>query len=479
MRQLRPFVLCWRGATRRRLPSSTRPPRQGASTLPRRPETEGASSIKALFTPRPPAITHGRSLQLWTNKVSQPTDRLEGNAKRKENKDAAGIPPRSPIRLPTKDKHTKSKRTIRINQINLAKSPLAWEDLKIQLDRDEIDAVLISEPPKCLQLGRTIPSEYTWTYQQNESMSGAGILYRKNLRVTKPIEDTPRINTIAVKRENNTALWISSFYLQPETLEGLHDVQKVGIEAIKTDSHWILGGDANAHFSLWRQADNNECGNREDWILENSLLVINDRDSEATFSRKSTQDQWLDITLSTQGISRQITEWQVKKEAIPNSDHSLIHWEIDGQDAKLTDLKQRSWAKTNWEEYRDLVQAFLPTLPLRIDSIARLEEQTHLLTKALSTAMKLTTKMVEPKKIPRNWFDQEAQKLHNRLRASKKGTNEHNAIRSEWKELVRNKKLLSFQKFTESTNDQNCWEALRRLSYPKKLKPIHTLTDQN
>ena len=323
------------------------------------------------------------------------------------------------------------------------------------------------------------PSEYTWTYQQNESTSGAGILYRKNLRVTKPIEDTPRINTIAVKRENNTALWISSFYLQPETLEGLHDVQKVGIEAIKTDSQWILGGDANAHSTLWSQSDNNECGNRmEDWILENNLLVINDPDSEATFSRKSTQDQWLDITLSTQGISRQITEWQVKKEAIPNSDHFLIHWEIDGQDAKLTDLKQRSWAKTNWEEYRDLVQAFLPTLPLPIDSIARLEEQTHLLTKALSTAMKLTTKMVEPKKIPRNWFDQEAQNLHNRLRANKKGTSEHDAIRSEWKELVRNKKLLSFQKFTESTDDQNCWEALRRLSYPKKLRPIHTLTDQ-
>ena len=375
----------------------------------------------------------------------------------------------APPRTPTKDKYS-------VGQINLASSPAAWEELKIHLDEHKIDAVLISDPPQSLRRGKQLPFGYDWHYQHAEDDSGAGILIRKTVP-HRPTETQATRSTTIELNQGAHKIRLNSFYLQPVTLKGIEDWEE-SIEQAKRNNVTILtGGDANAHSRWWGRSQSNPEGNTvEEVLITRNLDIINEPDSAPTFQRGSDCEQWLDITAASMPIAERIQQWRVLPEVIPSSDHNLITFEIHTGRQELQEKATWNWRQTDWKEFKEILNMFIQAIqPSDLETPDEIDRQVLLLTNAIQATMRLCVPQSKPSPYRKTWFDTEARAKYSELKNTPKNTPQHEEKKAEWKRMIQTKKLQSFQKFTEETTLDTCWEALRRLEGKKKRTAITRL----
>ena len=121
----------------------------------------------------------------------------------------------------------------------------------------------------------------------------------------------------------------------------------------------IITGDFNAHSVVWGSSATNKRGEiLLDWVAANALVILNDGKSP-TFIRRETKS-YLDLTICTEEIARNMVEWRVLSGKETLSDHEWIMvriketrpqhtaakhekkptgWKIDP--SKITDFKKR------------------------------------------------------------------------------------------------------------------------------------------
>ena len=361
-------------------------------------------------------------------------------------------------------------------QINLARSPTAWEELKIYLEEQETDILLICEPPIRLQQNKQPPFGYVWHYQQNEDESGAGILIRKNIPQKLSRHQDTRSTTVEIT-SGTTRIRINSFYLQPKTLKGIQAWETAIKEAKKDNVPLITGGDVNAHSSWWGPTENNTEGDTvEDLILDAELCVINDADSAPTFQRRQSSEQWLDITVTSPAIEDKVTRWRVEPDAIPSSDHNLITYEFHAPRVEYPAKETWNWKRTSWKEFKEVLAIFLPDDDKPApQSPAEIDDNVTTITMAIQAAMRLCVPKTRPGPHSKEWFDEEAKACYTTLKHKPKQSPDYMKAKEEWRRLIRTKKTQAFQRFVEQTDKNNCWEALRRLEGKRKRTEITRL----
>lgn len=88
----------------------------------------------------------------------------------------------------------------------------------------------------------------------------------------------------------------------------------------------IIAGDFNAKSPAWNETRTDSRGRKlSEWIASENLIIHNNGNTP-TFKRRE-QESIIDLTLSTDGISEQITAWKVLDDTENGSDHQYIYFE--------------------------------------------------------------------------------------------------------------------------------------------------------
>ncbi len=217
-------------------------------------------------------------------------------------------------------------------------------------------------------------------------------------------------------------------------------------------SHLILGCDANAHHTLWGSTDINPRGEALlQFIMEYNLDILN-VGNKPTFVN-SRRKEVLDITLATNLVSEQVSDWKVSDE-ISGSDHRFICFKING--LGYTTEKYRNPRKANWESYRTDLDSNLEGTTDRITNVVELERAVDELQSAIMTAYNENTPLVirETNRKVVWWSTDlkckraEVRKLFNK--AMKTGRwEEHRRVLTEYNKAVRLAKRNSWRKHCE------------------------------
>lgn len=184
-------------------------------------------------------------------------------------------------------------------------------------------------------------------------------------------------------------LILSSMYLAHDSIQTIPGelVQETCAYSQDSGIPLILGGDANAHHTIWGSTDINTRG--EDllgFIASNNLEIMN-KGTEPTFVNKIIK-QVLDITLVSQEIQTRVHNWHVSPE-ITLSDHREINFILDYNTEP--DSLFRNPRKTDWTGFTEHVQIMLQPFSDfdDINSPKELDVATRILSDTLRTAFYL------------------------------------------------------------------------------------------
>ena len=262
-------------------------------------------------------------------------------------------------------------------------------DLEARLLNRSFTIALIQEPYILRRNPCLLPSGWKRFYLKDSSCR-ALILCSPDLQVIAHGALTKRdICSISVSTTEDPLLFSSVYCditlnFDPLT-EVLNHAQHHNIKV-------ILGVDSNAHSSLWGPGVvNNARGNDLEEILFNYDVDSHNRLSERpTFENTQGHKSFIDITLTHQ-CHDMISEWRVVY--TDKSDHNYIFFDVDV--SPVPRIKQ-IWCKTDWKEYKNLLEEEDWSIPDTIDS-STLEEMSS----TLVNRMQKTLDVVGLRAVPR------------------------------------------------------------------------------
>ena len=179
-------------------------------------------------------------------------------------------------------------------------------------------------------------------------------------------DETTERMCIEVTHGKNT-IKIYNFYVPP--IRGGGEDQRTqnfqASRALVAESHNIITGDFNAHYSYWdnNAKDDNIGIDIADWMSDNNYNIANTGDP--TFmSRSAARKSSPDITMSSEDII--IRNWKILPAL--NTEHRPLEFNIhqDDLDLEIDNLPQKktmqtrySWAKANWNQFSEKVDMLL------------------------------------------------------------------------------------------------------------------------
>ena len=249
---------------------------------------------------------------------------------------------------------------MKVVQVNLHKSKAASAALLLRIAKSGEDIALIQEPwtvaNKVCGLG---VNTHILVCENSEGRPRSCILIKRTLSFFMLSQfSNLDITSICVKN-GLQKLWISSIYEAYDKPGPTNELQRLAEAALTSNVCLVIGGDINAHHSIWGSSDVNLRGESYfEFILASNLAICN-KGCSPTFSTKN-REEVLDVTLTSQSIFANISNWMVSEEH-SFSDHKYIEYSIESQ--VTTNLVPRNLKKTNWEKYKNLAQSKLRLVP--------------------------------------------------------------------------------------------------------------------
>ena len=172
----------------------------------------------------------------------------------------------------------------------------------------------------------------------------------------------------------------------------------------------IIGGDTNAHSTLWGSPSNNNRGDvLEEFLFRHNIAVLNNG-SEPTFQTVRAQSI-IDVTFSSLGLLDVIQDWGVMKEDFL-SDHRCVSFRL--RLAVKNKKVVRMWEETPWELFQNEVTIKYGKLPAPVCwTVETVEQETANLYKLIEGAADRWTpsRLVSTSKVKKNnWWNEEITK---------------------------------------------------------------------
>jgi ribonuclease HI len=359
---------------------------------------------------------------------------------------------------------------IRLLQINLHHCKAASAELVLRLSTGAVDIVFVQEPwvwggRVC---GLKIPGFKLIVAE--ESSPRACILAKISLDVFLLSAYSDRDATVVSLELRRSSIWLASVYFPNP---GPIPSEKVGNlirDADAVGRQLVLGGDVNAHHTIWGSTDINERGESLiEFLLTTSLCICN-RGSDPTFVTANRREV-LDVTFATDSLFGKIDGWKVLEEH-SFSDHRYIEFSI--LENEPTKSIPRNPRRTDWELYRTTFSGLLGSMelsePSNQEGIDRLANQ---ITTICNRSMKASCPDNAPrgKKKPR-WWSKELQRSRN---SSRKLFNKAKRTRAEedwvaykvelrsYKKMVRKAQSDSWERFCEGIESVSEGSRLRKI----------------
>lgn len=227
------------------------------------------------------------------------------------------------------------------------------------MGRDDIDVALIQEPWISGNRVRGLRSRNLILLSpQTEGRIRSCIVARRDLHLTLISRYSDEdLTVVSMERPNKPVLVLASMYLPYDEDDPPSSKLRALVKWCETKGHdLILGGDANAHHSLWGSTDINNRGESLFNYLLSTNLVICNKGNRPTFYNRI-REQVIDITLVTNSDSIKVSNWRVSDEC-SFSDHNRILFTIEHSVGR--GKPYRNPKKTNWDKFRSLVQSLPP-----------------------------------------------------------------------------------------------------------------------
>ena len=144
---------------------------------------------------------------------------------------------------------------------------------------------------------------------------------------------------------------LGSVYIPPNDVDSLKGFFKSLNSILQNEKlPIIITGNFNAHHPAWQVGSENDLGKiLHEFLIDKPLSILNN----STPTRK---DKIIDLTLASNGLIDQISNWKVTEEVFLNTDHRLISFELGRRNEKDTwerlDFKAVDWRL--WESECDL-----------------------------------------------------------------------------------------------------------------------------
>lgn len=244
---------------------------------------------------------------------------------------------------------------MKVLQVNLQHKKAASSAFVKNFLSKNVSVALIQEPwvSKGRIRGLSIPGCEIF-YDKTAERPRTCIVLRKDLQALAASEycnaDSTSVRLKLEGNSNTRGIMFASVYMPGEEKNPPNKrVEDMIRDCRGSGQQVIIGCDANAHHTAWGNKDVNDRGESIlDFILDNNLELLNEG-VEPTFSARGAATI-IDLTLSSEGVSKRIRGWHVSNE--PSlSDHRYIIFSVDNPVGRLFTF--RNPRATNWGLYKE------------------------------------------------------------------------------------------------------------------------------
>lgn len=394
---------------------------------------------------------------------------------------------------------------MRILQINLNKSSQATESalqLAVELN---IDLIFIQEPWIIksgidYSISRSIiHSSYIQTLPKfNPKLRPRTLLYTSrtfqpaiNLAPESPID--PDIQIFNVQNGDKVFRVINAYNEADQAKINGSTVERCLYNTPITQET-ILLGDLNAHHPWW-DPYSNKSGNADqlaEWLEDHDFTLLNEPGVGTFYRTNQANPSVLDLTLATEGISTQISNWQTLGDI--GSDHLGILFEIKGKEEQYTPNisvpAKHNTKIANWEKFESVLKSeslnshilsnlvsitstegdSLDTLKEINNYSAILDQAASELTRIIQRATEMSIPKVTLNKRAKPWWTPDLKDLRKELGKSKQAIKsnsenptfkeEYRVARNKYLQAIKTAKKNHWNEFLEKEDTQTIFKAM-------------------
>jgi len=312
----------------------------------------------------------------------------------------------------------------------------------------------------------------------NRPKGGIATLVRNNIPAMEVARSTGDTEFLAVKLIlDKREITVVNVYSPPDKELRLHTLPSA-------DQNLLVIGDFNAHSPSWGYQDLNSRGEEtEDWMIDNSLILINKPDDKPTcLSRAWKTQSTPDIAAATDDIQK-ICERSVENQ-LGGSDHLpiLLTVFLDEHNAKPQKKPSWNYKKADWTAFAALSDNICKES--KLDSSENINKKVQCITECILQAAKKSIPRGNRKNYKPYWSEK-LQNLHHKLTTTRsemadsptpENTNAYNRARVNYDETKTQEIRKSWEEKVSSLNLEKDTGKLWRLS--KTLNDDHHETNR-
>ena len=280
------------------------------------------------------------------------------------------------------------------------------------------------------------------------SLFGAAILVNKNIShflVSDPNE--PTLVAVKVKCQGTELIFVS-FYAKKSNPNPMNPLSL--FLSNLTCKNVIIAGDFNCHSTLVGYESDDKLARSLNGIMEQHSIQCHNIPGFHTFEtrgRKST----IDYTLTSGKANDLVSEWNVDYDAVLQSDHYGIRFNIGAKTINKTKTKY-NFNKTNWNNMNTELKNNIN----HNKTFASNNEHLAYINKAIKEGISSTTPISKGFKPRNDWWTPELDKLRLKLRNARRyKKNQVPQIRMLYNEAILAAKQAAWENFVGSVRDQN------------------------
>ena len=235
-------------------------------------------------------------------------------------------------------------------------SKAVWASLDQTVRLEDLDVVLIQEPPPYLEMMNHLWPGFRIALAA-PSPAHAVIMYKENLGCTQCSFDGSRVCGIQMPFRGTFLTFISA-YIRHTSGEGIVQLSNALAKASAMSPFVFVGMDSNGHSPLWGPAGTklDRIGESvEEALCERGLLVLNDQDSPPTFCSDLGHSTWIDVSAASPALIPCAVDWAAREDVEVLSDHRLIVTQLLAQSRKPDVHVMRDWCKVEWDKFNALL----------------------------------------------------------------------------------------------------------------------------
>ena len=265
--------------------------------------------------------------------------------------------------------------SIYIRQINLNKSPLAFDSICHVMRKSANAIYLVQEPPK-LRKGQLagLPRNYSF---YGLSGSRAIIIAPKILPLFLSHELTAKDHTVCLYEVGNYKLFLCSSYLDG-TYKNIISRELINMADFFADTkaNAIIGLDTNAHSVAWScETSDSRGADFEEFIVQHNFSVLN-VGNKPTW-RRGRLSSIIDVTL-VYGDKNIVHSWHVKDKHY-NTDHCMLEMTLFGKELEVPKI-----SKVDWEKFLKCIDSIVKPISYTLWSPDIIEEEAAFFSRSYS-----------------------------------------------------------------------------------------------